>query len=227
MIQDLGRSIINFAKIICGGIVIFFPSFKYLQFVLNYWKKNISNIYKRLSQKKKIFIEPKSSTEVDGILQRYHDTIYPKINNKNNKYNGAILLCVVGGKMSEGINFKDDLARLVIMVGLPYPNPNNLELKERMNYLNKNVDKNAGNIYYQNLCMRAVNQSIGRAIRHKFDFGAILLMDYRYVERQNIYNSIPEWIKKSYIKCNSFQKAFQPFCKFINNMKKQIQTQKT
>ena len=178
-------------------------------------------------------IEPESSTQVDAILAEYTNTIYPsnkknesddENNNENNDeykslYNGAILLCVVGGKMSEGINFKDDLCRVVIMIGLPYPNPNDIELKERMKYLNENIDNKAGNVYYQNLCMRAVNQSIGRAIRHKFDFGVILLMDYRYSERQNIYQSIPNWIKKSYIKCDSFQKAYQPFCKFINSMK--------
>lgn len=35
----------------------------------------------------------------------------------------ALLLCVVGGKLSEGINFGDDLARACVMIGLPYPNP--------------------------------------------------------------------------------------------------------
>ena len=175
-----------------------------------------------MTQLQKVLVEPESSTQVDGILEVYTNTIFSKDNDENNNnYNGGILLCVVGGKMSEGINFKDDLCRVVIMVGLPYPNPNDIELKERMKYLNKSIDNNAGNIYYQNLCMRAVNQSIGRAIRHKFDYGAILLMDYRYSQRQNIYQSIPDWIKKSYIKCSSFQKAFQPFSKFINNMKQQ------
>eukprot|EP01083_Nonionella_stella_P074437 201924_1 len=219
MIQDLGRSVVNFSKITRGGIVIFFPSFKYLEFVLNVWKKHSSDIHRRLQQHKKVLREPESSTEVDAVLEAYNDAIYPKTKSES-KCNGGVLLCVVGGKMSEGINFKDDLARVVMMVGLPYPNPHDIELKERMRYLNENVDKNAGSIYYQNLCMRAVNQSIGRAIRHKLDWGAIVLMDYRYVERQNIYQSIPDWIKRSYKSCSNFQKGFQSFCKFIHTMKK-------
>lgn len=38
----------------------------------------------------------------------------------------------------------------------------------------------SGKSYYQNLCMRAVNQSIGRAIRHANDWAAIVLVDRRY-----------------------------------------------
>ena len=52
MIQDLGRSIINFSKKVHAGIVIFFPSFDYLQYVLKQWKKSTSQIYQRLSQRK-------------------------------------------------------------------------------------------------------------------------------------------------------------------------------
>lgn len=118
---------------------------------------------------------------------------------------GAILFCVVGGKMSEGINFADDMARCVVVVGLPFANPSDPELKERMEYLSKGgargaskgagttTGSNKGSEYYENLCMRAVNQSIGRSIRHKDDYSLICLLDGRYAQ-QRIKGKLPGWI---------------------------------
>ena len=52
---------------------------------------------------------------------------------------------------------------------------------------------NAGNEYYENLCMRGVNQSIGRAIRHKGDYATIVLLDKRYATAR-ISKKLPKWI---------------------------------
>lgn len=78
-------------------------------------------------------------------------------------------MAVVGAKLSEGLNFADDLARAVVVVGLPYPNLASTELKERMKYVSsfqkrmngKGNGRDPGSELYENLCMRAVNQSIG------------------------------------------------------------------
>lgn len=54
-----------------------------------------------------------------------------------------------------------------------------------------------GSAYYQNLCMRAVNQSVGRAIRHAQDYAAIVLLDRRYVSDARVQSSLPGWLRRS------------------------------
>jgi chromosome transmission fidelity protein 1 len=44
--------------------------------------------------------------------------------------------------------------------------------------------------------MRAVNQAVGRAIRHKGDWASILLFDARYAQ-QRVQTKLPGWIKES------------------------------
>ena len=56
--------------------------------------------------------------------------------------------------------------------------------------------KAAAREFYENVCMRAVNQCVGRAIRHKGDYAAILMLDRRYGSRR-VQDKLPKWIRGS------------------------------
>lgn len=88
------------------------------------------SVSKILIFKFQVLREPKKSNQVEQVLKSYGKSVEEK---------GAILFSVVGGKLSEGLNFSDDLGRCVVVVGLPYPNLTSPELKEKMNYLNNTV----------------------------------------------------------------------------------------
>ena len=83
---------------------------------------------------------------------------------------------VCKARMSEGIDFSDDQARLVIVVGIPLANISDpmVELKRKSQEYKGNPN------WLEKVALRAVNQAIGRVIRHKDDFGSIVLIDQRY-----------------------------------------------
>ncbi|CEP13877.1 hypothetical protein [Parasitella parasitica] len=191
LMDEVGIAIANLCNVIPDGIVCFFPSFTYLDQVYKRWATaDNGKILTQIEKRKKVFKEPRESNQVENTLRDYALQI-----NSPDKMMGALLLCVVNGKMSEGINFSDSLGRGIIMIGLPFANRGSVELIEKMKYAQQysNGNSNAGTEYYENLCMRGVNQSIGRAIRHRGDYATIILLDKRYATPR-IGRKLPRWI---------------------------------
>ncbi|KAK9816819.1 hypothetical protein WJX72_005361 [[Myrmecia] bisecta] len=188
MMDEVGRLLVNICQAVPEGVVAFFPSFSNADQLYQHWQR--SGLLAKLAAKKRVFQEPRAATEVEAMLQQYGDCIKGSTSSGTG---GALLLCVVGGKMSEGINFGDGLGRCVVMVGLPYPNPADPELQERMRFIDAKHAKHTQHValakgtaasstsasreYYEDLCMKAVNQCIGRVIRHRNDYAAIVLAD--------------------------------------------------
>ncbi|KAJ3069610.1 ATP-dependent DNA helicase chl1 [Podochytrium sp. JEL0797] len=194
-VSELGNTIASLVCVIPHGVVCFFVSYAYMDAVCAKWKA--SGVLARIESKKKVFFEPKESRGVDACLAQYsHAIADPNKGTLGGKKTGAILFCVVGGKMSEGINFSDNMARAVLMVGLPYPSKASPELLEKMAFIDSRAAASGitSNEYYENLCMRALNQSIGRAIRHKDDFAAIYLLDKRF-QGPRVRAKLPGWIQ--------------------------------
>ncbi|KAI9740815.1 MAG: ATP-dependent DNA helicase chl1 [Claussenomyces sp. TS43310] len=213
MIDELGRAILNLCTAVPDGVVVFFQSYAYLETVVKRWQVTLfgSNvpIWKRLGVKKALFRESKDTKGAGGedVLSEYSEAIASG--------KGGLLLSVVGGKMSEGINFSDRLGRCVVIVGLPFPSIMSGEWKAKLGYIErvteerletqgvsvgerKEMSKRAGREFYENACMRAVNQSVGRAIRHRADYAAIVMVDRRFGTAR-IKGKLPGWIQEGLV----------------------------
>ena len=133
LIREVGQAIVNYTNVVPGGMVVFFASYDYMNKVFDAWLK--AGIVDRLKRKKAVYAEPSTPGESDSVLKKYIDSI----RTPSSKQTGALLCAVVGGKMSEGINFSDELARCVIMVGIPFANIKSQELVEKMKYMDTKV----------------------------------------------------------------------------------------
>ncbi|KAL3898360.1 MAG: hypothetical protein SGCHY_002794 [Lobulomycetales sp.] len=143
-------------------------------------KLNGSYGNRRINDKKRIFVEPSNKNDFAREIEKY----YAEVDRK-----GACFFAVCRGKASEGIDFSDDRARTVIVIGVPFPNSGDQQVILKKEFLNQTTP-GSGNIWYKQQALRAVNQAIGRVIRHKNDHGAILLLDYRY---ENHRRDLPKW----------------------------------
>lgn len=236
MIDELGRALLNICSVVPDGVVVFFSSYAFLDLVVAQWSNAArvtkspfptpatKTIFERLNAKKPIFMESKTTTS-EVTLAAYAQAI--------DTGQGGLLLSVVGGKMSEGINFSDALGRCVLIIGLPYPNIMSAEWRARIAFVEERTKarleaenashaslehrklgkeeihgqaKEQGREYYENACMRAVNQSVGRAIRHKGDYAAIIMVDVRY-ESARVQGKLPGWIKSGMVE-GAGQKGF-------------------
>ncbi len=73
-----------------------------------------------------------------------------------------------------------------------------------MKYFDRTGDSTgfSGNDYYENLCMKTLNQAIGRAIRHVQDYATIVLVDQRFTQK-SIQKKLPRWIQQRFIEVTS------------------------
>ena len=101
---------------------------------------------------------------------------------------------VCRGRISEGLDFSDNAARMVIIVGIPFPQMYDAKVILKRNYLDAKISQKnkdlkreylSGQEWYLQQATRSVNQAIGRVIRHIQDYGTVLLIDSRYSYSSN------------------------------------------
>lgn len=169
--------------------------------------------WQSIDQRKPIFTEP-NSKELKATMEQY----YAKIDDPNG--NGAMFLAVCRGKVSEGLDFKYDYARAVIIIGLPYPPVRDPKIVLKKAFLDKNRTREnqmiTGDQWYTLEATRAVNQAIGRVIRNIHDYGAILLLDNRF---KRVRDYLPRWIQK-HLRAQKLSEEFGPIVRQLRTFYK-------
>ncbi len=144
--------------------MVFFPSYNILSLFRN--KGYFSDIERCL------YVEEQTMSQSD-LMDLVID--FKNCGLENN--NGAALFSVIGGRISEGMNFPAEQLEIAVIVGIPYPKPT-----ARQRGLQKYYDLKFGKGWEYTVnapAARKILQSIGRLIRNEDDCGVAIILDKR------------------------------------------------
>ncbi|ELQ75301.1 RNA polymerase II transcription initiation/nucleotide excision repair factor TFIIH, partial [Trachipleistophora hominis] len=162
-VRNYATLIKDLCDIVPDGMIIFFPSYVFMHEIISKCEFMIKKLHKL------IFIETINYEESINALMNYKRAI------KHGR--GAIMFCVARGKVSEGIDFKNEEGRCVLLIGVPFAFTESVIIKERLKFLKQNINLNA---FLQFDALRHALQCLGRVVRGKNDYGLMVMADYRY-----------------------------------------------
>ena len=168
MYRAIAEEITRVAAAVPGNVASFFPSYDLMERVLA--RVRWSDL------PKEVLVERQTWTKADRDqslrwLQSRQET-------------GGLLVGVLGGGLSEGVDYRDNLLRAVCIVGLPL-SPPTLEVEALKAYYAAKFGGEKG--YEYAVVYPALNkvlQAAGRPIRGESDRAIVVLMDRRYLDQR-------------------------------------------
>ncbi|PKX93937.1 TFIIH/NER complex ATP-dependent 5'-3' DNA helicase subunit RAD3 [Aspergillus novofumigatus IBT 16806] len=183
VVRNYGNIVLEFSRITPDGIVVFFPSYLYMESIISMWQG--MGILDSIWNYKLILVETPDSQESSLALETYRTACC------NGR--GAILFCVARGKVSEGIDFDHHYGRAVLCIGVPFQYTESRILKARLEFLRENY-RIRENDFLSFDAMRHAAQCLGRVLRGKDDYGVMVLADRRFQKKRN---QLPKWISQA------------------------------
>ncbi|CAF1042294.1 unnamed protein product [Adineta steineri] len=251
--DECGLVLLDICQRVPYGVLCFVPSYRFLNVIITRWTssglwkqlnehksvffeekssanfQNTINLFREANGTLKIVKELSANAKrVNAMFKRKKTS--EEVSTTNSPYftaKGGLLLAVCRGRASEGIDFSDNNARCVITLGIPYPNVQDEEVIFKRNYnneQNKRVPQIMnGSDWYDSQAYRALNQALGRCIRHKNDWGALIIVDERIVNNmqdKHFNNKISLWIKQRLFISRNYDVTMNALEKFSTDMKK-------
>ncbi|XP_071448454.1 Fanconi anemia group J protein homolog [Hetaerina americana] len=196
--DEIGKVVLDVCKVVPHGVLCFLPSYNMLEKLVLRWQT--TGLEELLSSHKVLLHESRGrgGEEFEQTLREFYHVVENTSIPDPGGPTGPLLLAVCRGKVSEGLDFADNNARAVISVGIPYPNFKDTQVELKRQYNNAHSGNRgllSGSDWYEIQAFRALNQALGRCIRHRNDWGAIILLDDRFSKNQKYTQGLSKWIK--------------------------------
>lgn len=144
-----------------GNCIVFFPSFEVLG--------DIYRLMKNINKPVIVQEERMDSHDFEKMIFEFK---------KHSKKFGSVLMAVMGGKASEGIDLPGELLIGAVIVGIPLAKME-IETLAKIDYYEIKF-RNGWNYAYIQPAIQKVIQSAGRVIRTDKDKGVVVFMDARF-----------------------------------------------
>jgi DNA excision repair protein ERCC-2 len=161
IIPHLENYVVTISNLLDKNTVIFFPSHGLIDRFLS---DDVP-----LKIRRKVLIEEKGMPQMDLM-----ETV-TRFRESGSK--GAVLFAVMGGRISEGLDFPDRELEVAVVAGVPYPKPT-AKQRSLLHYYEMKFGKGWEYTVRAPACRRML-QAIGRLIRNETDVGAAVILDRR------------------------------------------------
>ena len=172
--RNLGNVLLRYVPIVPGGVLVFLPKYSLVERVMGKWAAD--GTLERLEAHKRVVAEERGADTLAPTLETFRDAVASGA--------GALFLAVYRGKVSEGLDFKDENARAVFCVGIPFPSLGDVKVRLKREFNSTARARSSGMLpggdWYQHQAFRAYNQALGRCVRHQHDYAAIFMVDARF-----------------------------------------------
>ena len=177
----------DYIKAFCtikGNIAIYFPSYQILE---TYADRSVPHIRGR-----KVFIEPRDAIDAGSALSTFLSL--PA------RGESGVLFAVCGGKWSEGLDYRGEMLKGAMVIGLPLA-PFNRVRKMMIEYFRHKFGDEGEFLCYTLPAVNRSLQALGRVLRTPEDRGMLVLAEKRFLEKA-VFTALPAWIREEMVECN-------------------------
>lgn len=137
----------------------------------------------------------------------------------------VVFFVVFNGQFSDGFDFKDDLVRIVFVLGIPFEDIYSVEIQSKKKYLEENFkfkrDRGLMNFkeWYKFQAFKKINQIAGKIKNHIEDYGVLVLVDSRF-KNIEFEKFLDENLKDNFFDPNSYLNFHNTLDHFFSRNKK-------